>query len=151
MFQCLVDFQHLCKALCHFIIKFIFGKPVRKRKNGFRKSVLPGTLSSLSSWPRRLQLMLLITCWELSKQPGSKPSLSAPMTINGGSFLVQILHPSSYFLALLLLGSPHSPSILAELLDFTEDRGPQKARDQCLLLWSPAAFKIPWTPKTVCY
>ena len=36
MFQCLVDFQDLCKALCHFIIKFIFGKPVRKRKNGFR-------------------------------------------------------------------------------------------------------------------
>lgn len=74
MFQRLVDFQHLCHALCHVIIEFIFGEPRKERR------ALPGTrfLMHCGTPAQGLQLTLTSTCSEPSKQLGSKPGLQAP-------------------------------------------------------------------------
>lgn len=65
MFQCLVDFQHLCQAFCHFIIEFIFGEP-RKEEVFSQGSPSWHTLfnefTEAGPLPRPLRLMLPITC-----------------------------------------------------------------------------------------
>lgn len=112
MFQRLVDFQHLCQALCHFIIKFIFGEPGKERKCRLR-TALPGTHSPLSSQKRDPSPGVCSLCSSsLAENPANSQAPSQPLspTDNKQRFISSAtLHPSSYFLALPLRGEPILP------------------------------------------
>ena len=126
MFQCLVDFQHLCRALCHFVIKFIFGEPVRKRKSGLR-AVSPTWYPSFivflaQASPAYAANHLLRTqqTARLQTQPLSPKDNKWRFISSANS------SPKLLLLGPAVVREPVLPSILAKLLDFTEDRGHRK-------------------------
>lgn len=139
MFQRLVDFQHLCQALCHFIIKFIFGEPGKERKCQLR-TALPGTHSPLSSQKRDPSPGVCSLCSSsLAENPANSQAPSQPLspTDNKRRF-ISSANPSPKLLLLspAAAGGAHTPSPSLLSPQISQKMGPEKATGQCLLLGS---------------